>query len=439
MKTIDKIPTSKISRAGKMLQTGLKVGKNYAGYYGSKILQGEADKNLLDQKNAADIMDSLQQLKGGGLKVAQMLSMEKSLLPKAYLDQFSLAQFSVPPLSAPLVKKTFRKYLGKNPEDLFDSFDYVASFAASIGQVHQAILNGKKLAVKIQYPGVGESIKSDLAMLKPMASKLLRLNLADADKYFGEVQDKLIEETNYILELRNSQEMTEACQHIEGFSFPRYYPEFSSERIITMDWMEGVHLSKYLEQDLRNDQKSELGQRIWDMFMFQIHQLRKVHADPHPGNILINADSDICILDFGCIKELPDSFYIPYFALTEPGIIEDRERFEQILVQLEILYPHDTEAERAHYYDLFYKVLSLLLKPFQSDTWDFSDSHFFEQISIVGEQLAKDTLTAKYKANRGSKHFIYVNRTFFGLYQLMHMIGAVIRVPYTATAQVSAN
>ena len=144
MKTVDKIPTSKLGRAGKLLKTGLKVGKNYAGYYGSKIL-GDADKESLDQKNAADIMDSLQQLKGGGLKVAQMLSMEKSLLPKAYLDQFSLAQFSVPPLSAPLVKKTFRKYLGKNPEDLFDSFNYQASFAASIGQVHEALLDGLSL------------------------------------------------------------------------------------------------------------------------------------------------------------------------------------------------------------------------------------------------------------------------------------------------------
>jgi len=414
MKTIDKIPTGKLSRAGKMLKTGLKVGKNYAGYYGEKLLQGEGNKESLDQKNAADIMESLQQLKGGGLKVAQMLSMEKSLLPKAYVDQFSLAQFSVPPLSAPLVKKTFRKYLGKNPEDIFDSFNYQASFAASIGQVHEATIGAQKLAVKIQYPGVGESIKSDLAMLKPMASKLLGLNLADADKYFGEVQNKLVEETNYKLELQNSTELTQACSHLRGYSFPKYYPEFSSDRIIT------------LSQEERNN----LGQRIWDVFMFQIHELRKVHADPHPGNILIQPDGDICILDFGCIKELPNSFYDPYFELTEPGIINEQNRFEDILEQLEILYAEDTADEREHYFKLFHEVLSLLLKPYQSETWDFSDSGFFDQISATGERLAKDTLTAKYKANRGSKHFIYVNRTFFGLYQLMHMIGAEIKAPY---------
>ncbi len=435
MKTIDKIPTGKLGRASKMLKTGLKVGKNYAGYYGSKLL-GDADKESLDQKNAADIMDSLQQLKGGGLKVAQMLSMEKSLLPKAYVDQFSLAQFSVPPLSAPLVKKTFRKYLGKNPEDIFDEFDYNAAFAASIGQVHRAQLNGKKLAVKIQYPGVGESIKSDLAMLKPMASKLLGLNLTDADKYFGEVQDKLIEETNYILELNNSKELTQACRHLDGYQFPEYYSEYSSERIITMDWIDGVHLPKYLERSMTQSERNRLGQKIWDIFMYQVHHLRKVHADPHPGNILIQDDATLCILDFGCIKELPSTFYEPYFRLTRPGVIDDREAFEEILEALEILYPEDTADQREHYYQLFHEVLSLLLRPYQSETWDFSDEAFFDEISSIGERIAKETLTAKYKANRGSKHFIYVNRTFFGLYQLMHMIGAEIRAPYIEASSV---
>ena len=430
MKTIDKIPTSKLSRAGKLLKTGLKVGKNYAGYYGSKIL-GDADKESLDQKNAADIMDSLQQRKGGGLKVAQMLSMEKSLLPKAYLDQFSLAQFSVPPLSAPLVKKTFRKYLGKNPEDLFDSFNYQASFAASIGQVHEAMLDGKRLAVKIQYPGVAESIKSDLAMLKPMASRLLGLNMADSDKYFGEVQNKLVEETNYTLELKNSQELTEACRHLEGYDFPSYHSEFSSARIITMDWMEGIHLPKYMEQELTQEQRNDLGQRIWNIFMYQVHELQKVHADPHPGNILIQEDETICMLDFGCVKELPATFYEPYFELTEPGVLDDRTKFEEILESLEILFPDDEVDQRQHYYELFHEVLSLLLKPYHSETWDFADATYFDQITAIGERLAKDTLTAKYKANRGSKHFIYTNRTFFGLYQLMHMIGAEIKAPYT--------
>ena len=106
MKTIDKIPVSKISRATKLVSTGAKVGVNYLKYYGDKITKSEAEaKENLNKNNAEDIYDSLKQLKGSALKVAQMLSMEKSILPQAYVEKFSLAQFSVPPLSAPLVKK----------------------------------------------------------------------------------------------------------------------------------------------------------------------------------------------------------------------------------------------------------------------------------------------------------------------------------------------
>ena len=106
MKSIDKIPTSKIQRATKLVSTGAKVGVNYLKYYGNKVVKGEEEaKEALDKDNAEDIYNSLKELKGSALKVAQMLSMEKGILPDAYVEQFSLSQFSVPPLSAPLVAK----------------------------------------------------------------------------------------------------------------------------------------------------------------------------------------------------------------------------------------------------------------------------------------------------------------------------------------------
>ena len=110
MKTIDKIPTTKIQRAGKLVKTGVKVGGNYVKYYSKKLVQGELNREELNENNAQDIYDGLKTLKGSALKVAQMLSMERNLLPRAYVEKFSLAQFSVPPLSAPLVRKTFKKY-----------------------------------------------------------------------------------------------------------------------------------------------------------------------------------------------------------------------------------------------------------------------------------------------------------------------------------------
>src|SRR5690606_22595070 len=131
-----------------------------------------------------------------------------------------------------------------SPEEIFDTFNSTSVNAASIGQVHLAEKNGKKLAVKIQYPGVAESIQSDLAMVKPIAIKMFNIKGKDSDKYFKEVENKLVEETNYILELEQSQEIAKACSHIPNLKFPDYYPELSSERIITMDYMMGKHLSE---------------------------------------------------------------------------------------------------------------------------------------------------------------------------------------------------
>ena len=272
MKTIDKIPTSKIQRASKLVTTGAKVGVNYIKYYGDKMVTNKDEaKDRLNKNNAEDIYNSLKQLKGSALKVAQMLSMEKSILPQAYVEKFSLAQFSVPPLSPALVLKTFKKHFGKTPEELYDTFNATSVNAASIGQVHLAEKNGKKLAVKIQYPGVAESITSDLAMVKPVAMSMFNIKGKDSDKYFKEVETKLIEETDYILEVAQSQEIAKACAHIPNLKFPKYYENLSSDRIITMDYMEGKHLSEFTKQNTDEKKANKIGQALWDFYMYQIH------------------------------------------------------------------------------------------------------------------------------------------------------------------------
>lgn len=425
MKTIDSIPTSKIQRASKLIQTGAKVGVNYLKYYGDKITKTEEEaKESLNKNNAADIYDSLKQLKGSALKVAQMLSMDKNILPRAYVEKFSLAQFSVPPLSAPLVNKTFKNYFGKQPNEIYDTFNATSINAASIGQVHQATKDGKKLAVKIQYPGVAESISSDLALVKPIAIKMFNIKGKDSDKYFKEVEDKLIEETNYINEVKQSMEMAEACKNIPNLVFPKYYPEWSSEKIITMDWMTGEHLSEFTAHNTDAEKSNILGQTLWDFYMFQMHNLRKVHADPHPGNFLITKDTKLVALDFGCIKEVPNDFYIPYFELAKKENLNNPEFFQSKLYELEILRKEDTKEEVEFFTEMFHELLSLFARPFHVEEFDFSDEEFFGQIADLGERYSKNTELRNMNGNRGSKHFIYINRTFFGLYNLMHDLKA---------------
>ena len=428
MKTIDYIPTSKIERATKLVQTGAKVGVNYLKYYGEKMVNSDLTRDKLNEDNAEDIYDGLKSLKGSALKVAQMLSMDKSFLPQAYVEKFSLSQFSVPPLSAPLVLKTFKNNFGKTPYEIFDEFNSTSVNAASIGQVHVAMKDGKKLAVKIQYPGVANSISSDLAMVKPIAIRMFNLQGKDSDKYFKEVEDKLIEETNYLLELKQSQEVVEACKKIENLVFPEYYAEYSSEKIITMDWMTGNHLSEFTKKNTDQVVSDKIGQALWDFYMYQIHILKKVHADPHPGNFLVNDNNELVALDFGCMKAIPMDFYIPYFELINKKVINDPALFNSKLFELEILREDDSKEEIAYFTEMFYDLLSLFTKPFQGETFDFSDESFFESIAQLGERFSKDTNLRKMNGNRGSKHFIYMNRTFFGLYNLLFDLKAKIVV-----------
>ncbi len=420
MKTAKNIPLSKLSRASKLFSTGAKVGVNYLKYYGDKIVNSEEDaKERLDESNATDIYDSLKTLKGSALKMAQMMSMEKNIMPKAFVEKFSLSQFSVPPLSAPLVLKTFKKSFGKFPDQLFDSFNTAAINAASIGQVHRAEKDGKVLAVKIQYPGVADSVKSDLAMVKPIAMKMFNIKGEHSEQFFKEIENKLLEETDYVLELAQSQEVSEKCQHIPHIKFPKYYPEYSSKQILTMDWMEGIHLSEFTAYNKDQAASDKLGQALWDFYMYQMHVLRKVHADPHPGNFLVSEEKELIALDFGCMKEIPLEFYDPYYRLFNEEVINNADAFEENLLALEVLREDDTEEDLVFFKNMFKEVLDIFTTPFKYETFDFSNATFFDEMSALGERYMKNTNVRKLNGNRGSRHIVYMNRTFFGLFSLM--------------------
>ena len=427
MKRLDSIPVSKIDRVSKLVTTGVKIGGNYLKYYGQKMVNPETTKDGLHENNATDIYDGLKELKGSALKVAQMLSMEKNLLPQSYVEKFSLSQFSVPPLSGPLVIKTFKKYFGVEPHVLFDEFSADSVNAASIGQVHKAKKGGKELAVKIQYPGVRDSIGTDIAMVKPIALRMFNLK-GTSDEYFQEVEDKLMEETDYTLELEQSESVRLDCAKLENLRFPKYYPELSCEKIITMDWMKGIHLSEWCKQEHSQEDRDKVGQALYDFYMYQIHGLKKFHADPHPGNFLVDDEANLIAIDFGCMKQLPQEFYTPYFELIQPETLDNERVFVQKLTQLDVLKPDDKPDETVYFKELFHELLSVFVEPYRHQNFDFSQEDFSNAIAGLSERFANDKNIRKMNTNRGSKHFIYVNRTFFGLYSLLFDLKARIKI-----------
>lgn len=426
MKEQDKIPKNKVQRASRFLSTGAKVGGNYLKHYTKKMFHSDLSRDELDKDNANDIYNTLSQLKGSALKVAQMISMERNFWPEAYIEKFAMAQYNAPPLSYPLVQKTFREYFGKSPDELYDSFTRQAVNAASIGQVHQAQLHGKKLAVKVQYPGVADSVQSDLKMVKPFALQLLNIKKDELNYYMDEVEGKLLEETDYELELKRSVALTKACEHLENVVFPEYYPELSCGRIITMTWLEGDLLRNFLKTNPSQEVRNRIGQSIWDFFNYQIHHLREVHADPHPGNFIIHPDGKVGIIDFGCVKVIPEDFYNIYFRFVDKKVFDDEELLMDLLRKLGIITPKDTPREIELFSTMAREMIFLVSRPLHAETFDFSDDSFFKQIYELGESFGHNKEVRKANAARGSRDAIYINRTYFGLYSILNEIGATI-------------
>lgn len=432
----ESIPSHRASRLAALAGAGARVGVNYLKHYGKRAVGGESSEAALHESNADTVYGTFSRLKGGPLKLAQMLSIDQNLLPNAYRTQFAKAQYSAPPLSFPLVVRTFQKEFGKKPSEIFETFTQSAVHGASIGQVHRATIGDQTFAVKIQYPGVADSLLSDLAVIKPIALQILGMNAAEVEPYFREVKSRLLEETDYRLELERSIELSRATHGaIKGIRFPAYYPELSSSRIITMDWVDGRPLDQFAESKPDSSVSDAVAQAIWDFYHFQIHELRQFHADPHPGNFLVDSNNEVFVLDFGCTKQIDHTFHRDYFRFLEPDILEDPAAFESALRKLDIIDDSDSARECELIVKHAMDGAKLLGRPFHSPSFDFSDPAYMASIMEMGERQRNDSELMRVKPARGSADSIYLNRAYFGLYSLMGLLRAKIDTQIPLVAQ----
>jgi hypothetical protein len=429
----ESIRSTPISRMAALGGTGAKVGINYLKYYGKRVMAGGDDSTQekharkLEEENASTIYETFSKLKGGPLKLAQMLSIDKNLLPTAYANQFVQAQYSVPPLSYPLVVRTFCREFGKEPLDIFDRFDREAAHGASIGQVHKASLKGLDYAIKVQYPGVAESLKSDLRVIKPIALRILGLRHRDVEKYFQEVETRLLEETDYGLELERSLHLSKASAHLPNVRFPEYHPELSSRHILSMRWIDGIPLDRFADGETSQEKRDLIGQALWDFYSHQVHDLNLFHADPHPGNFLVS-DGMLCVLDFGCTKQITKEFYRKQFRFLDPNLPKNPALLEEALRDLKVIIPSDTGKEIHQIMMLCRTWLDLLALPFRSERFNFGDPGFLKSIYDLGEENRKADNLRTMKGERGSPDTIYVNRAFFGLYSLLGRLRAQVSI-----------
>jgi predicted unusual protein kinase regulating ubiquinone biosynthesis (AarF/ABC1/UbiB family) len=428
-KEYQSIPTSKVQRAMKVLGTSVKVGGNYVSHYSKHVFK-EQSKDKLHEKNADAVYQALGEMKGSALKMAQMLSMDEFTLPESYQKAFQKAQNNAPPLSFPLIQKTFRTQFGVDIDQFFTVFSRKALFAASIGQVHKAEKEGKILAVKVQYPGVAESIESDLKLIRPIIQKAMNISAKELDFYIEEVQSTLVEETDYTHELAVSELMREKCGQIDHLFIPNYYKDWSSTRVITMDWVDGTLLSDWLASNPSLEEKTTVAQAIWDAFLFQISELKMVHADPHPGNFIVQPNGDLCLIDFGCVKRIDDDFYQGFFQLLKLDLLDDKNALREVLESLQFFMPDDTEADKAFLFEFLSGAMKLIAAPFQTDTFDFGNPTYMEQLYGQGEEVTKEIRKRRMNSARGPKEGIYLLRTFYGLYMILAKIGVPVTMHY---------
>lgn len=414
-------PSSKYDRGKIFTKTGLSVGKNYAKHY-LKNLRGSDKQRNSDFYNqtAQQIFKEFTKLRGTALKIAQSLSIDQGLLPDEFSEVMTQAQYSVPPINRSLVRSIIKRELGSYPEVLFESFDTEAIAAASIGQVHAARLkSGEKVAVKIQYPGVRDTIASDLGLAKSLFKRFIK-NKEDLNEYFEEVESTLRLETDYIHEGETINRFHDRFS-TGPFETPRWIEEYSTERVLTMSFIEGEHLKEFLERNPSQEEKNSFGQMIWDFFHEQIRQSDEIHADTHPGNFLLTDDQKLGIIDFGCVKTFPDEFFKDYLMLLPTHLERDLDRIKALYKRLGVLKgdPETNQTEKK-YFEFCLNYGFTFAMPYEAETFNFGDPEYRELIrgytrnAPIGNEA------------RGNKHFLYSTRVHLGLYHFLMKLGATV-------------
>jgi predicted unusual protein kinase regulating ubiquinone biosynthesis (AarF/ABC1/UbiB family) len=212
---------------------------------------------------------------------------------------------------------------------------------------------------------------------------------------------------------------------VKDLRFPKFFPALSSKKVLTMEYLDGQPLDQFAQSASLED-KQRIGQKLWDIFDEQIRFHHHVHADPHPGNFLVGTNGELQMLDFGCTKEIPDSFHLPFFKMMEPSVHDNPQAFRELLFELDMLQSIDTPQQIEFFMETYRCFVKLLGKPFYAERFDFADRAYFKSITDLSQELQASDIYKKSKRGRGSKHGLYVNRTYFGLYNLLHMLSVEI-------------
>jgi ubiquinone biosynthesis protein len=272
----------------------------------------KARREKVDERNAKRLLRGMLRLRGVFIKLGQVLSILGGFLPRAFTRELESLQDNVPPHAFHHVERTFAVAYGKRPDECFASFEREPIAAASLGQVHAATMkDGQKVAVKVLYPRIRDVIKVDMRALEIAILFLRRwLPQRNLETVHRSLVDLLRRETDYVHEAACMERMAKNFADEPDILFPSVVHEWTSADILTMSFMEGVKITRLDEIDKLGIDRRKLATRLVQSFYKQLFVDRFFHADPHPGNFLVQkgpgGEPRIVVLDFGAISEVSD-------------------------------------------------------------------------------------------------------------------------------------
>ncbi len=277
-------------------------------------------------RNAERIVRELGQLKGAAMKLGQMLSLQDAMLPPEVTGVLRSLQQQAPPIPFAAVQRQLDAEI-PGWRKTIKRLEHKAIAAASIGQVHRGVLaDGRRVAVKIQYPGIDGIIEADLVNLRRLLKSLFAL-FSDADfaPVWGEVRDRLREELDYVNEAENLRRMAELWAGSDQVVIPGVIDEASSRRVLTMEYVAGYSPDEACDDARPQALRDRWGTVLFDFLLGGLFQNRLIHADPNLANFSFLADGRVVVYDFGCIKSVPPRIAKGYRELCRAAL-EDRWR-----------------------------------------------------------------------------------------------------------------
>ena len=296
------------ARARRYARVGTNMSGVAARFAAARMLGLALDRD----RNAAELTAALGGLKGPIMKVAQLMATIPDLLPPEYAEQLSRLQSEAPPMGWSFVKRRMVAELGPDWQAKFASFEHHPAAAASLGQVHRArSLSGSDLACKLQYPDMQSAVEADLAQLQVLFAIHRRMDpVIDTTEIYKEIGARVREELDYFREAKHVALYRAMLDGVDLIRVPQVWPELSSRRLLTLNWLEGDKLLAHKDDDLAI--RNALGTAMFTAWWFPFSRYGIIHGDPHLGNYTVfsrdGSPAGINLLDYGCIRIFPASF-----------------------------------------------------------------------------------------------------------------------------------